>query len=91
MNPANLQIEGLLLAVEALQRLLVEKGLIGAGELDEVLHKAEASLTGDERLTELPSSSRDAVVFPIRYLRQALASPEPQSFATLARRSIKAL
>ena len=85
MNPANLQLEGVLLAIEALQRLLVEKGFIGAGELDEVLHKAEASVTGDERLSQLSSSSRDAVVFPIRFLREALASGEPQSFSTLAR------
>lgn len=86
MNPANLEIEGVLLAVEALQRLLVEKGLIGAGELDEVLHNAEASFTGDARLSQLPPPSRDAVVLPIRFLREALASAEPQSFATLVRR-----
>jgi hypothetical protein len=86
MNPANLQLEGLLLAVESLQRLLIDKGFIGAGEVDHALHKAEASLTGEERMQELSPSNRDAAVFPLRFLRQALTRDEAPGFAEIAKR-----
>ncbi len=72
MNVANLQIEGLLMAVVAINDTLVRKGVLSADEVDLALRKVEASLTGDERLQEdLSPSNRDAVCFPIRLLMAA--------------------
>ncbi|MBN8941306.1 MAG: hypothetical protein J0H01_17500 [Rhizobiales bacterium] len=88
MNTANLQLEGLCMAVAALNRLFVEKGLVSPDEIDLVLHKAEASLTNeDPRSEDLSPANRDAVVFPLRLLRLANAQagqPAP-SFASLTK------
>ena len=89
MNTANLQLEGMLMALAHLNALFVSKGLLSADEIDEVLHKAEAGLTSEERLIEdLSPSNRDAVCFPIRVLRIAnrrSGEIEPSSFSTLAK------
>ncbi len=69
MNPANLQIEGLLMAVASLNQLLVGKGIVSGDEIDVALRKAEARVTGDDRFfEEIPLASRDAMCFPIRLL-----------------------
>ncbi|HEV2502806.1 MAG TPA: hypothetical protein VGV39_07005 [Mesorhizobium sp.] len=89
MNVANLQIEGLLMAVAAINDALVRKGVLSAEEVELALRKVEASLTGDERLHEdLSPSNRDAVCFPIRLLMAANTSQgqtDVASFAELAR------
>lgn len=89
MNVANLQIEGLLMAVAAINDTLVRKGLLSADEVDLALRKVEASLTGDERLHEdLSPANRDAVCFPIRLLMAANTRQDQAdipSFAELAR------
>lgn len=69
MNTANLQLEGMLMALAHMNALLVQKGLVSVDEIDDVLHRAEAGLTSEERLIE--PSNRDAVCFPIRVLRIA--------------------
>jgi hypothetical protein len=72
MNVANLQLEGLLMAVASLNNLMVHKGLLSVDEIDLALRKAEANLTGEERTYEdLTPAQRDAVCFPIRLLRMA--------------------
>ena len=72
MNTANLQIQGLLLAVASINNTLVHKGLLSIDDIDLALRKAEASLTGEERLFEdLSPAHRDAVCFPIRLLKMA--------------------
>jgi hypothetical protein len=72
VNVANLQLEGLLMAVAAINKLLVDKGLVSVAEIDLALGKVEASLTGEERITEeLTPANRDAVCFPIRLLKLA--------------------
>ena len=69
MNVANLQLEGLIMAVAAMSRLLVEKGVLTSDEIDQTLRRTEASLTGEERNEEdLSPAHRDAVCFPIRFL-----------------------
>lgn len=87
MNTANLQLEGLCMAVAALTRLLVQKGVVTSDEVDLALHRAEASLTsGDRQSEDLSPANRNAVVFPLRLLRLAngqLDRPEP-TFAELA-------
>lgn len=89
MNVANLQIEGLLMAVAAINNTLVRKGILSVDDVDLALRKVEASLTGDERLYEdLSPSNRDAVCFPIRLLMAANAmqgQADVPSFAELTR------
>jgi hypothetical protein len=89
MHVANLQLEGLLMAVAAINKLMVSKGLLTVEEIDQVLHKAEACLTGEERMTEdLSPSNRDAACFPIRLLRRAnseAAESGGPAFSDLAR------
>ena len=72
MNVANLQLEGLVMAVASLNNLMVQKGVLSVDEIDLALHKAEANLTGEERAhDDLTPAGRDAVCFPVRLLRMA--------------------
>lgn len=72
MNVASLQIEGLLMAVAAINNVLMHKGLLSIDEIDLALRKAEAGLTGEERLLEdMTPANRDAICFPIRLLQMA--------------------
>ncbi len=89
MNTANLQLQGLLLAVASINNALVHKGLLGIDEIDLALRKAEASLTAEERLFEdMSPANRDAICFPIRLLQAANRSQGETSvpgFSELAR------
>ncbi len=86
MNVANLQIEGLLMALASLNRLLVEKGIASHAEIDAMLRRAEAGLTGDDRFSaDMPQAGRDAMCFPVRLLRRA-NEPGPDGFSELTRR-----
>jgi hypothetical protein len=88
MNTANLQLEGLCLAIAAINRELVAKGLLSQTEIETALRKAEAGANGDDRFTDhLSPANRDAVCFPIRLLQLANsnAADEPLSFADLAK------
>lgn len=72
MNVANLQLEGLLMAVASINNLLVNQNLLSADDIDTALRKAEAGLTSDGHLLgSMPPANRDAVCFPIRLLRLA--------------------
>ncbi len=89
MNVANLQLEGLIMAVAAINKVLVGKGLLSTEEIEAALKKTEASLTGEERAVEdLTPSYRDAVCFPIRILQLANATQsdgELPAFSALTR------
>lgn len=89
MNVANLQLEGLIMAVASINKALVDKGLVSIEEIDIALRKAEASLIGEERSQEeLSPSHRDAVVFPVRILQLANHSAgdrDIRSFSELSR------
>lgn len=89
MNVANLQIEGLLMAVAAINNALVHKGLLSVDEIELALARTESSLTGDERFYEdMSPANRDAVCFPVRLLRLANMSQGEvgvMSFSQLAR------
>jgi len=88
VNVANLQLEGLLMAIATINHILVRKGVLSAEEIDIALRKAEASETAEERSPELSSSHRDAINFPIRLLQLAnQCQPEADipSFSALAR------
>ncbi|MGO4673595.1 hypothetical protein AB4Z40_11915 [Bosea sp. 2YAB26] len=87
MNTANLQLEGLLVAVAELTRLLVRKGLVEEAEVEWALDRAETSLRSDHRrMGQLRESNADAVTFPVRFLSAALRNTgdSPLSFSELA-------
>ncbi|HWK66617.1 MAG TPA: hypothetical protein VNS34_16945 [Rhizobiaceae bacterium] len=87
MNVANLQLEGLLMAIASINQTLVRKGILSAQEIEIALRKAEASGTGEERSEGLSPANRDAVNFPIRLLQLAnRCQPEADipSFSELA-------
>ena len=89
MNTANLQLEGLSMAMAAINRLLVEKGLLDRDEIDLALRRVEASLSGEDKAPDLSPANRDAIAFPVRLLQLAngLSSQEDlPSFTELARR-----
>jgi len=89
MNTANLQLEGLYLAIAAVNNLLVTKGLVSREELDTALRKAEATAIGDDRVVEdMSPANRDAVAFAIRLLQIANHSADEDGtipFSELAR------
>lgn len=70
MNTANLQLEGLLLAVAALCTELMRKGALEANELEAALDRATQGAS--DRTTELSDANAEAIRFPIRFLREAL-------------------
>jgi hypothetical protein len=87
MNTANLQLEGLLMAVAAISRRLVDKGVLTGEELDRTLAEVEATLTGEDRAVEdLSPANRDAIAFPVRLLREANRQGVEAGFHALARR-----
>lgn len=89
MNTANLQIEGLLMAIAGLNQLLVAKGIASVEEIDKSLARSEQTVLGDDRVVEdLSPANRDAIAFPIRLLRLANNRGDgagTASFAELAR------
>ncbi len=86
MNTANLQLEGLYLALAAIMSALKERNLLSEAELDAALAAAEtAAGRGTGRASSLSSANADAVRFPIRFLRLANRSALDQlSFAEFA-------
>jgi len=75
MNTANLQLEGLYLAIAAVNNALVEKGALSREELSIALRRAEETALGDYRSEELSSAQRDAMAFPARLLLMAHNTP----------------
>lgn len=74
MNTANLQLEGLLMAVAAINQALVSKGVLTSDEIEHALHVCEQTAQGDDRSEQLSPANRDAIAFPSRLLRLANAS-----------------
>ncbi|CAN7750276.1 hypothetical protein C6558_27425 [Ensifer sp. NM-2] len=71
MNLANLQIEGLLMAIASINHVLVRRGLLSAEDIEIALRKAEAIETGGEAWQGLSPVHRDAISFPILLLQLA--------------------
>ena len=88
MNTANLQLEGLYVAVSALMNAIRQKGIITDAEIEASLADAERSVSTDpRRSSEMSPSNVEAILFPIRYLRLAnrkWADGELPGFAELA-------
>ncbi|MEZ2409047.1 hypothetical protein AB6806_19760 [Bosea sp. RCC_152_1] len=74
MNTANLQLEGLLLAVAALFAELKQKGALDANEIEAALDRAAQGAS--DCTTELSEANAEAVRFPIRFLREAFRQTE---------------
>lgn len=68
MNTANPQLEGLYLAVAAVNRLLVDKGLVSHEEIQDRLQAVERAVLADEKPLSISSSHQKAVAFPVRVL-----------------------
>lgn len=88
MNVANLQLEGLLMAVASINHVLVRKGILSTHEIDTALRKAGSGGEGEDRSGDIPSSNREAISFPIRLLQLAnQCQPEADipSFSELAK------
>lgn len=87
MNTANLQLEGLLLAVASLLTAMKRKGLLTEEELDAALNSAEVNASNEPlRPTELSQANIDAICFPIRFLRLAAnraTGDRPPSFVEI--------
>lgn len=71
MDVANLQLEGLYLAVAAVNNLLVEKGILTREEVHGALQHAEESARLDWDQRDLSASQQDATVFATRLLQVA--------------------
>jgi hypothetical protein len=88
MNTANPQLEGLYLAIAAVNRLLVDKGLVSREDLSGALAEAERQAMRDSKGEAVSESHQKAVVFPIRLLQlanEANAAANGASFSELAR------
>jgi hypothetical protein len=84
MNTANLQMEGLLLALAALCRELERKGALDSAGIGVALDQAEARATRSNG--EVSDSNAEAIRFPIRFLRLALENGEALDYQAIAAR-----
>jgi hypothetical protein len=86
MNTANLQLEGLLVALTHVIGALQRKGLLDHSELAQALADAEAmARTNADRGGQLREANQNAVLFPIRYLMEATAAhAQPKAFRDIA-------
>src|SRR5690606_35076896 len=72
MNTANLQMEGVLMAMAALCGLMRQKGIVDEAEIEAALAEAEAALANDSlRPEQLSHANVEAALFPLRFLREA--------------------
>jgi hypothetical protein len=88
MNTANLQLEGLCMAVAALIELLKEKGIASQHDVDVALARVEQSAV-EGKQEDLSLANIGAITFPIRLLRLANSTSfegHPLPFKQLARR-----
>jgi len=75
MNTANLQLEGLLVALTHLIGVLQQKGLVSHDEIKDALTQAETAAMGQaDRGGQLREANQQAILFPIRYLMEATSA-----------------
>lgn len=85
METANLQIEGMLLAVAALVEVLERKGTLSRSEVIDGLRAAEAAAVDDPQRPDLRPANVKAITFPIRFLIAAVerGPGEPLTYSSL--------
>lgn len=81
MNTANLELQGLYLAMAAINDLLVEKNLATHAEIRDALSRADAAVEKSPAANELSKANRHAIHFPLRFL--ALASEKAEAGNTV--------
>jgi hypothetical protein len=89
MNTANLQLQGLYLAIAAITKALVVKGLLTREEVDRALREAEMTSLADYRSDDAEAPNREAMAFAARFLRLVNNSgpgAEMPPFSEIARR-----
>ena len=86
MNTANLQLEGLLLAVSNLIEMLRRKGLVTQQEIEETLNEALGAARRDADGRNISPAQGAGMEFPIRFLLTAtnLSDGPPQTFSEVA-------
>jgi hypothetical protein len=80
MNTANLQMEGLLLALGSLLRTLKDKELLSSEEIERMLVEAENRATRPEGFSP---ANANAVLFPIRFLARDLSGEDADSYTSV--------
>lgn len=87
MNTANLQLEGLYLALASVMAALRRHEVLSESAIDAALAEAERCAEADDGM-ERSASNQQAVLFPIRLLRMvnAYGSSELPPFSELAAR-----
>lgn len=88
MNTANLQLEGLLLALSRLLEVARRKGLLTQQEIEAALQEADLAAQQEMQARNLSPAQAEGVRFPIRFLLAAThlaagASPTFGDMATL--------
>lgn len=86
MNTANLQMEGLLVALSRLIETLRRRGLLTPQEIDAALREAEEAATRDCAGRNISPAQAEVVRFPIRFLRAGAhaVNGEVATFSSLA-------
>jgi hypothetical protein len=71
MNTANLELEGLCLAIASINNMLVEKGLLTHADVQQAMGRAAdvAEASCDQR--RMSAANRLAILFPARFLKLA--------------------
>jgi hypothetical protein len=69
MNTANLQLQGLYVAIAAVNKALVAKGLLTREDVDRALREAELTSLADYRSDGPEAPNREAMAFAARFLR----------------------
>lgn len=83
MNTANPQLEGLYLAISALVRRMIDKGLLDPDDLHQSMAEARKTAEQDLQTPSVSDANRKAVLFPIDLLDKA--DGDVESFRALVR------
>lgn len=78
MNTANLQLEGLLLAVAGILDALAAKGVLSSPEIEAALKSAEDAALREAKTRNIGAAQVEAVRFPIRFLLAGIADTSGQ-------------
>lgn len=86
MNTANLQLQGLVMAIAGINRLLIDRGVLDRRSVEAALQRAESTALASPHADGLSPANREAITFPIRLLEIASRdSSSGLSFEQLAR------
>jgi hypothetical protein len=83
MNTANLQLQGILAVLASLLQTIERKGVLPRTAIDSALNQAEMeAVEGAQNQNSLSDAHLEAIRFPARYLRMALAGRSASYEAT---------